>query len=221
MRHETTISVQVVSKRNLWYTARMRNPSLDESPRTANLDTNTPPQASRPPDHSGDTDGYEGPLPADVLRELLRRKPRTRQQSAKTKRSFPPWLKSTLTFAASVLALVLMLAAIAVAISVTGWTPTTRHYSDPALARTFHPMPDPPALAPTPSLANAPSASQPDWSVVYREWVPQAGGWVLTNAECVPFRGSFIADPAPRALPAAPRAELVSMPVRRATLAGN
>jgi hypothetical protein len=77
MRHETTISVQVVSKRNLWYTARMRNPSLDESPRTANLDTNTPPQASRPPDHSGDR--FESVLPADALRELLRRKPRARR----------------------------------------------------------------------------------------------------------------------------------------------
>jgi hypothetical protein len=111
-----------------------------------------------------------------------------------------------------VLAPALMLAAIAGIMWAFGWTPKAKHYVDPLLERAFHPM--------TQTPAPVPAASQPD-QPVYREWLPQAGGWVLANAQCEPLRGSFIADPAPRAQPAVLRAELVSMPVRRATLVGN
>jgi hypothetical protein len=116
-----------------------------------------------------------------------------------------------------------LLAAVAAALWTFG-TPKAKHYLDPALEKTFHPMtPSPaPVSAGTPTAAAAAAAwnswvSQPD-QPVYREWLPQAGGWILADSQCTPIRGSFIADPAPRALPAAPRAELVSMPVRRATL---
>ena len=34
--------------------------------------------------------------------------------------------------------------------------------------------------------------------VVYKEWV--SGGWQLCTSNCVPMRGSFIADPAPRGI---------------------
>jgi hypothetical protein len=76
---------------------------------------------------------------------------------------------------------------------------------------------------PIPTLAGVPAlpAVSPPVQPVYREWVPQAGGWILADSQCTPIRGSFIADPAPRAQPAVPRAELVPMPVRRATLVEN
>jgi hypothetical protein len=35
--------------------------------------------------------------------------------------------------------------------------------------------------------------------VLYKEWV--SGGWQLCTSNCVPMRGSFIADPAPKATP--------------------
>jgi hypothetical protein len=49
-----------------------------------------------------------------------------------------------------------------------------------------HPVPAPPVSTPP----------QPE-QAVYREWA--GNGWVLADAQCVPLRGTFIADPAPRA----------------------
>jgi hypothetical protein len=118
--------------------AHMRNPAQDLSPRTANsrANTNTPPQAFRPPLGG---EGFESTLPPEALDELLRRKPRTRQQSAKTKWSCPPCLRSALTFGAAVLTPACMLAAIAAAMWAFGWTPKAKHYTDPAPTRIFPP----------------------------------------------------------------------------------
>jgi hypothetical protein len=119
-----------------------------------------------------------------------------------------------------------LLAAIIAAMAF-GWTSKAKRYADPALEHTFHPMAQTPSTTPS-NAATAAAASIPNvpngtnGSAVYREWLPQAGGWILADAQCVPLRGSFIADPAPRALPVgAPRAQLIRLPVRRATLVQN
>jgi hypothetical protein len=161
--------------------------------------------------------GFETTLPPEALEELRGRKPRTRLQSAQTKSSCPSRLRSVLLAGALAAPPIFVLAVVAVITWATGSSPSTRQFSTPELERTFHPM----AQTPLPALAPpAPAAAQPN-QPVYGEWVPQAGGWILANAQCVPLRRSFIADPAPRALPAVPRAELVSMPERRATLVRN
>ena len=49
-----------------------------------------------------------------------------------------------------------------------------------------------------PARVSAWATPQPE-QPVYREWMPEAGGWVLADAQCVPIRGTFLADPAPRA----------------------
>jgi hypothetical protein len=203
----------------------MRNPAQDLSPRTANsrANTNAPPQAFRPPLGG---EGFESTLPPEALDELLRRKPRTRQQSAKTKWSCPPCLRSALTFGAAVLTPASMLAAIAAAMWAFGWTPKAKHYTDPALERTFHPMAQTPSpvLASTPVVASTPSPTVVQSPQIYTEWVRRGSqaGFILCYGDCTPARSDFFQpDPAPHALPAAPRAELVTMPVRRATLVRN
>jgi hypothetical protein len=127
----------------------MRNPAQDLSPWTANsrANTNNPTQTPQPPLGG---DGFEGPLPSTVLDELLRRR---RVAKASSQRHFPPWFKSLLTLAGLVLAPALMLAAIAAAMWAFGWTPKAKHYTDPLLERTFHPMTQTPAMAGAPSPA--------------------------------------------------------------------
>jgi hypothetical protein len=75
--------------------------------------TDNPPRTAQPQPDGVHRAGFESILPPEALDELLRRKLRTRQQSAKTKWFFPPWLRSTLTFGASALTLALLIAAIA------------------------------------------------------------------------------------------------------------
>jgi hypothetical protein len=166
--------------------------------------------------HKQPASGFESILPPEARDELLRRTTRPGAPAAKKpeRRHTLPWLKSALWLAPL---------AVTVALMVSGWTASVRHDAGS--------LPAPAVLTPTPVPASTPTAaaaaaawnswvSQPN-QPVYREWMPEAGGWIVADAQCVPLRGSFIADPAPRAQPAVPRAELVSMPVRRATLVEN
>jgi hypothetical protein len=181
----------------------MRNPpSQDCSPRRANsrANTNTSPKASRTPLGSN---GFESTLPPEALYELLRRKLRTRQQSAQTRWCCPPWLKSLLTMLAPILALGVIGAILLVVMAV----------------RQQHEAATPP---PTPVPASPPPAVQSPQ--IYTEWVRRGSqaGFILCYGDCTPARSNFFRpDPAPRAQSAVPRAELVSMPVPRATLVEN
>jgi hypothetical protein len=152
--------------------------------------------------------GFDSTLPSEALDELLRRRgsAKTARKAANSRQSMPAL--------SGIGALFLVVALIGLG----SW------FSSDKQAQTAAAQPTPaPASTPT---ATAAAAAWREWAAqpnqpVYREWVPQAGGWILANAQCVPIRGSFIADPAPRAMPAVPRAELVSMPVLRATLVEN
>jgi hypothetical protein len=194
----------------------MRNHSLDESPRTANgANTNTAPQASRPPtdeaprtaqNHPGEVrlDQFDCELPPGVRAELLAPK-RARMLGRPTRDLMPSWLKNLLTFTGIIC---VPLALILVAFGALPHSPPT-------------PIAPPSPISPTQPISQPPlqqPPSQPQQLVW--EWVrSETYGpvWVQCYETCTPARGGLIVrDPAPHAqLVRDPvtRAELVSMPI--------
>jgi hypothetical protein len=167
--------------------------------------------------------GSDITLPPEVREELSRRGVAPGQHAPKPKlRGFPPWAKSVRAFTRQVLTPILSIAIIVMVVMVVVMIAMTTR-SDRSTPQAAHGAPALSGVsARTPATNLAPigatqptsagvSVPPPDTSTrLYREWVPGSeGGWVLTDAQCVPIRGSFLADPAPRALPAVPRAELV------------
>ena len=139
--------------------------------------------------------GSDTTLPSEVREELLRWGLARLQPAISRRRAFPQWWKSVRTFARTVGTLILAAAIIEVVVNVLVMNDKVATSATPAASQ---------VNAPPPSAASTP---------LYREWTVQdGGGWVLTDVMCTPVRGTFIADPAPRALPAAPRAELVKYP---------
>jgi hypothetical protein len=173
----------------------------------------TPRPASLPPGlHCS---GFDTTLPLAVRAELLERtkhlKP-TVDGRSKLITSRRRDLMQRLARSAVGLALFLVVPVAFITAAIMAFSELSRHVESTASS-------PPSPVVQTPVVQ--PAVGQTPPQQFYREWVAQAGGWVLTNAQCVPLRGTFIADPAPRAQPATPRAELVSMPVRRATLVNN
>ena len=166
-----------------------------------------------PPQTSRYQPGYDCPLPADALSELLGNPPRRTQRA--TERPPTAWRRflHLLAWLAVPVVLVAFLGAI-----LTGLhdKPATQP-STPVQAPSAQPISQPPLQQ---------QASQPPRLVW--EWVrSEAYGpvWVQCYETCTPARGGLIVrDPAPHAQlvrDPVPRAELVSMPVRRATLVNN
>jgi hypothetical protein len=203
----------------------MRNPlTQDCSPRIGTLNTATSPQASPLP-LSGDR--FESILPPEALDELLRRtiRPGPRVTETPKGRQVPRQVYPWLILGTSAKLLAAIIASMAL-----GWAPPARHSVGPSLERTFHPMTQTPApvSASTPAVVSTPSPSDVPPVVqspqIYTEWVRRGSqaGFILCYGNCIPTRSNFFQpDPAPHALPAVQRAELVSMPVRRAMLVRN
>lgn len=195
----------------------MRNPSLDESPRTANgANTDTSPQPSRPPTDnpprtaqpqpgSVHRSGFESVLPPEAIAELL---------TPKRPRILGRPVKGPHGHRGLVLAVLMLLLVAGVVVALWSWQ---RQSETPAAA--------PPApVAPT---AQPASLQSQDTTRLARvpvqlvwEWVrSEAYGpvWVQCYATCTPARGGLmVRDPAPHAQlvrDPVPRAELVSMPI--------
>lgn len=191
----------------------MRNPpSQDCSPRKADphANTSTSPQASRPPIGG---DRFEGPLPPEALEELLRRR---RTPKSSRQRTLPPWL----IIAVIAVAQALLLAA-ALWVLLEPVSHPSSNITAPSSVRHQTPAPVP-ASTPAVSLPSSPPVVQSPQ--IYTEWVRRGSqaGFILCYGDCTPARSDFfLPDPVPHALPAVPRAKLVSMPVRRAELVQN